>query len=403
MLSRPLHGESIVEQFRLALTRESHRIGLRAVGRDVDAFLRVNGIHPRPGSLRDVGRALSLSPEGVRRICTGLAKKGVLQSLQCDSSHEALRRQIRVAADLFASGVPASEAQLAPSLRQSGLLADNERPLAVWRAAQVLGLASNVKVVSWGPAVAFEQAGAPSNYRSVVLLARKIAAASGAVCATALVERLSATGVPSADALEVETMLEVEGVHVGDTVEAVGGHPYVRRWFHFPKTENLAVARAVAMVRAMGHISLAALFGADGRRVHPRNSRSAYLIPVPPQIIGEVLRTHGMHVQGDRVALVAPYNGAERHASEPRSRAARMPSRTHLSENKRKMLQAMRRMIARQKARGSNSIDVPRKDFIAHCMQRGLNRTTVLIYLYRSGLFECKGGTCRLAGDAGAT
>lgn len=364
--------QGLIEGLRSALLRHAIRNGFKSPARDVEVFMRCKGLLGPVESLRQVGRAIGLSQEGVRRICVAFDAAGVVSAIGKNKSGAKMLAEIAAAVAVMREAAPAGEQQIEQHLRTKGLI---DRPLAIWNAASLFGVASGLRLVTWSGKFAFESESSPSVFRALEVCARKIAAASGAVSVANLVQRFNEQHAATLSHRDAEAMLETSAVYIGDSVEAVGGAPVVSRWFYFPDGRNGVVHKTLAVVRANKAASIRLLFGRC-----PRGMR--YRVAVPTQIIGDVLRARGLTVEGDIVTLD---QDARRKIDETEG----LPSLPPAMGN---MLDVLRTMSSKVKPDSAGRRAVQRKKFIAQCVRRGLNKTTVSLYLSRAGLFGCADG-----------
>lgn len=361
--------------------------GLR---RSATIFVQLRGLDGgAPQSLRQVQP--ELSGERIRQLVKSL-EEGPLQRLLASGSDELieLKKDIKDLLRRIEKHAPGSDHDIRDALA-SDFVRTEAAPASVVRLADILGVHHNLRLTTWsarakyadpdGVKLASNDASSrrdqvvgivpdnmPEVFENFMNFARKFTRGAGVASASHLAERYGVErGVPLAPN-EVVAFLRPFAVHLGrhDGDE----------WFTFFNSANDFISKTKARVDILTVVSFESL-----RQFHQRFNRSLYASgcsSIPDSVLRAALELAGYQVNGDDVRPMEPLGGQKGRG---------------LSDIQAQMVEVFRKTVEQQG--GGKSLR--RHVLVRALMDAGIRESTAQMYLGRQGLFECRGGLCRLA------
>lgn len=358
--------------------------------RSADIFVELRGLAgEQPRSLRSVARGLSA--ERIRQLM-GELEKGGLQALLVDKGEPAaqLRQDLATALRRIEAHAPGSDDDIRNALAAEFDPLDTA-PASIIRMADIMGVHHKLRLTTWTERAKFadeertQLASVDSGHRresvcgivpddmpelfeNFINFARKFSRGAGVVAAGQLASRYGVDRGVAIAPNEAVAFLRPFAVHLGRH----DGDD----WFAFFNSANDFIRKATTRVELFGHGSFEQI-----RQFHQRFNRSLYAdeeTVIPESVLKAALELAGYHLVGDDITPMKPLKGQTGRG---------------ISDIQAQMVKVFRETLARTPGRKS----VRRAELVNAMLEAGIRESTARVYLGNQGLFECKGGLCRLA------
>ncbi len=358
--------------------------------RSAKLFVELRGLAgEQPRSLRSVAR--ELSAERIRQLMSEL-EKGALQALVADKGEGSvqLRGDLASALRRIEGHAPGSDEDIRNALAAEFEPLDTA-PASIIRMADILGVHHRLRLTTWTERVKFADAertqlasvdsghrresvcgivpdDMPELFENFINFARKCSRGAGVVAAGQLANRYGVDRGVAIAPNEAVAFLRPFAVHLGRH----DGDD----WFAFFNSANDFIRKATTRVGLFGHGSFEKI-----RQFHQRFNRSLYAdeeTVIPDSALKAALELAGYNLVGDKITPMRPLKGQTGRG---------------ISDIQAQMVKVFRETLERTPGRKS----VRRAELVDAMLKAGIRESTARVYLGNQGLFECKGGLCRLA------
>lgn len=358
--------------------------------RSAELFVELRGLAGEsPRSLRSVAR--DLSAERVRQLMSEL-EKGSVPALAADKSEDSVKLRSDLAAALrrIEAHAPGSDEDIRNALASEFEPLDTA-PASIIRMADILGVHHKLRLTTWTERAKFADAertqlasvdaghrresvcgivpdDMPELFENFINFARKFSRGAGVVAAGQLANRYGMDRGIAIAQNEAVAFLRPFAVHLGRH----DGDD----WFAFFNSANDFIRKATTRVELFGHGSFEQI-----RQFHQRFNRSLYAddeTSIPESALKAALELAGYSLDGDDIRPMKPLKGQTGRG---------------ISEIQAQMVRVFRETLALTPGRTS----VRRAELVNAMLKAGIRESTARVYLGNQGLFECKGGLCRLA------